>query len=54
MMSSVYPGADAARTLGSVVLGAIYGFVDGALFGCVFGWLYRALAGHHQAAHSHV
>ncbi len=54
MMSSVYPGADTARTMGSVVIGAIYGLVDGALFGCVFGWLYRALAGHHHTEHSHV
>ena len=54
MMSSVYPGADTARTLGSVVSGAIYGFVDGAIAGCLFGWIYRGLMGHGQTAHSHV
>jgi hypothetical protein len=54
MMSSVYPGADTARTLGRVVLGAIYGFVDGAIAGCLFGWIYRGLNGHGQAVHAHL
>jgi hypothetical protein len=42
MMSSVYPGADAVRTLGSVLLGTVYGFIDGAIVGCLFGLLFRA------------
>ena len=42
MMSSVYPGADTAPTVGRVLLGAGYGLVDGALAGIVFGFLYRA------------
>ncbi len=42
MMSSVYPGADTAPTLGRVLLGTLYGLVDGAIAGCLFGWLYRA------------
>lgn len=54
MMSSVYPGADTARTLGRVGLGTIYGFVDGAIGGWLFGLIYRGLSGHSQTAHSHV
>lgn len=45
MMSSVYPGADTAPTLGRVLLGTIYGFVDGAVAGGIFGLLYSAFAG---------
>jgi len=42
MMSSVYPGADTAPTLARVLLGTVYGFVDGAIAGCVFGLLFDA------------
>ena len=45
IMSSVYPGADTAPTLGRVLLGTLYGFVDGGVAGCLFGWLYGAFAG---------
>ena len=45
IMSSVYPGADTAPTLGRVLLGTAYGFVDGAFAGAIFGWLYGAFAG---------
>ena len=48
MMSSVYPGADTAPNIGRVLLGTIYGFVDGAVFGCLFGFLYRALSHGHS------
>ena len=48
MMSSVYPGADTAPNIGRVLLGTIYGFVDGAIFGCLFGFLYRALSHGHS------
>jgi len=44
MMSSVYPGADTAPTLGRVLLGALYGFIDGAVAGCIFGLLYDAFS----------
>jgi hypothetical protein len=44
MMSSVYPGADTAPTLGRVLLGTLYGLVDGAVAGCLFGLLYGAFA----------
>ena len=51
MMSSVYPGADTARTLGRVLLGGLYGFVDGACAGYLFAALYRFFTPH-QAPHS--
>jgi len=44
IMSSVYPGADTAPTLGRVLLGALYGFADGAAAGALFGLLYSSLA----------
>jgi len=49
MMSSVYPGADTSANLGRVLLGAIYGFVDGAIGGALFSLLYGAFAGGHHA-----
>jgi hypothetical protein len=45
LMSSVYPGADTAPTLGRVLLGTVYGFVDGAIAGFLFGLLYSAFTG---------
>ena len=44
LMSSIYPGADTTATLGSVLLGALYGFVDGAICGLVLGFLYEAFS----------
>jgi len=41
MMSSLYPGFHASRGFWDVLIGTIYGFVDGAIFGFVFGSLYR-------------
>lgn len=43
IMSSVYPGADTTRTLGRVLLGALYGFIDGGIAGALFVWLYRVM-----------
>ena len=42
-ISSVYPGFEHARTLQSVVIGTLYGLVDGAFAGCLFAWVYNAL-----------
>jgi hypothetical protein len=44
MVSSIYPGYHATRTLGSVVVGTLYALLDGAVCGLVFGWLYNRLA----------
>jgi hypothetical protein len=50
MMSSIYPGYHDSRTIGEVLLGTIYGVVDGAIMGVVFGLLYRWVAGQSSAA----
>lgn len=44
MMSSIYPGFHATRTLADVVVGTIYAMVDGAICGFLFGWLYNRLS----------
>ena len=45
MVSSVYPGYHASRTIVDVVVGTCYGVVDGGVGGLVFGWLYNLFAG---------
>lgn len=42
--ASVYPGYTPSTGSGSVVIGALYGFVDGAVAGLIFAWLYNLLA----------
>ncbi len=44
VMASVYPGYHATRSLSQVIVGALYGLVDGAIGGAVFGWLYNLVA----------
>jgi hypothetical protein len=44
VVSSVYPGYHATRSLGSVVVGTLYALLDGALCGLLFGWLYNRFA----------
>lgn len=51
LMSSVYPGADTTRTFGKVIVGAIYGFVDGAIGGYIFAALYKLFVRQHTSAH---
>ena len=41
LMSSVYPGFHDSRTFGDVMVGTLYGVVDGAIMGFVFSSLYR-------------
>jgi hypothetical protein len=48
VMSSVYPGFHDSRTIGEVLLGTVYGVIDGAIGGYVFGLLYRWIAGSGQ------
>jgi hypothetical protein len=43
VMASVYPGYDAAPSLGNVIVGTVYALLDGALFGLIFGWLYNRM-----------
>ncbi len=37
-ISSVYPGFNASRSVTSVIIGAVYGLVDGAFAGFLFAW----------------
>lgn len=43
-MASVYPGYRATPSFGDVIVGALYGLVDGAVGGAVFAWLYNLCA----------
>ena len=45
LAASVYPGYKATATFWQVIVGALYGMVDGAICGAVLAWLYNALAG---------
>ena len=47
-MGSLYPGFYHARTFWDVLLGTVYGFVDGAIGGWVLGWLYNRFVGSKQ------
>jgi hypothetical protein len=44
VVSSIYPGYHATRSLGSVAVGTLYALLDGAVGGLVFGWLYNRCA----------
>ena len=44
LIASIYPGYKAGTTFGQVVIGTLYGLVDGAIGGAVFAWLYNWLA----------
>lgn len=41
LCDSLYPGFDNAHTFGSVIIGTLYGLVDGAIGGAIFGWIYN-------------
>ena len=43
-MASLYPGYHATASFGQVIVGTLYGAVDGAICGGVFAWLYNRLA----------
>lgn len=45
MASSIYPGYDAISTFSSVLVGAGYALVDGAIFGLIFSLIYNLFAG---------
>jgi len=44
LMASVYPGYHATRSIAEVIVGTLYGFVDGLIGGAVFAWLYNQFA----------
>jgi hypothetical protein len=45
MIASVYPGYHAARSMGDLMIGTLYAFIDGAIGGLLFGWLYNLFIG---------
>ncbi len=45
VMASLYPGYAATASIGQVLVGTVYGLVDGAVAGAVFAWLYNRFAG---------
>ena len=45
LMASVYPGYHATRSIAEVIVGTLYGFVDGLIGGAVFAWLYNQFVG---------
>jgi hypothetical protein len=51
-MSSLYPGFHVARTWESVLIGVVWGFVDGAIGGFIFAWLYDLMMD--KSMHHHV
>jgi len=44
VIDSLYPGYQAGAGIASVVVGALYGLVDGAIGGAVFAWVYNLIA----------
>ncbi len=49
LMSSIYPGYDVSG-FGSVVVGTLYGLVDGWIGGVILAWLYNKLVATPTAA----
>jgi len=50
LIASVYPGYHASSSIGDVIVGTLYAFVDGAICGLVFGWLYNLFVGKRRTA----
>lgn len=48
-VASVYPGYDATGAFGDLIVGMLYGLIDGAVAALVFGWLYNLLVGGRSA-----
>jgi len=44
LMASVYPGYHAEASFGQVIVGTLYGLVDGAIAGALIAWLYNRFA----------
>jgi hypothetical protein len=43
--ASIYPGYDVEGDIGQVIVGTLYGLLDGAIGGLVFGFIYNVFAG---------
>ena len=44
LAASIYSGYDPGPGIGSIIIGTLYGLVDGVIAGAVFGWLYNFLS----------
>ena len=44
LMASVYPWYQATASFDQVLIGTLYGVVDGAVTGAIFAWLYNSCA----------
>lgn len=42
---AIYPGYGSTAGFGGVIVGTLYGVVDGAVGGAIFAWLYNAVSG---------
>ena len=40
-MASIYPGYTATASFSQVLIGTLYGLVDGTIAGAVFAWIYN-------------
>lgn len=45
IIASLYPGFNAGGSVGNVMIGTLYAFVDGAVCGLIFGWIYNLFVG---------
>jgi len=45
VMASVYPGYHATGSFVEVIVGTLYGLVDGAVCGAIFAWVYNRFVG---------
>jgi hypothetical protein len=50
VMASGYPGYDATASFGQVIVGTLYGLLDGTVGGAVVAWLYNRLAARQLSA----
>jgi hypothetical protein len=46
--ASLYPGYHPGSGIGSILIGTVYGFADGAIGGVLFAWLYNRIANRHS------
>ncbi len=44
LAASFYPGYEATPSIGQVLIGTLYGLLDGAIGGAMFAWLYNRFA----------
>jgi hypothetical protein len=44
LVASIYPGYTADPRVGQLIVGTLYGLVDGAVGGAVIAWLYNLFA----------